>query len=279
MLVPPLCTLNIRWWQWETETFPHRPQFISQIFHSNSAHRVLLWFKMHLFSNERGRFVRLLDVSHERKLHKLFLGFQEENSCSALPSLWCKRGAGVIHEFVGCWTWRLWSPSCRHDSSDSGVLPLPPGRCLPHYHASPARTESDPLSDAVEHVVSIVTPLTHDTSPLTGSKISGSFCFRRFDSNCSDSQVRVSQCGKYLCVLYSQDFRLCFFLSVRLRTYFIVDFRSFRPFWLMILLAVLIQHITSRFCFIKKTASTRDLNNRWFTVFVAAYRLLCSRII
>lgn len=105
----------------------------------------------------------------------LFLSFQEENSSSALPSLWCKRGAGVIHEFVGCWTWRVWSPSRRHDSSDSGVLPLPPGRCLPHYHTSPARTESDPLSDAVEHVVSVITPLTHDTSLFAGRKISSSF--------------------------------------------------------------------------------------------------------
>lgn len=39
----------------------------------------------------------------------------------------------------------------------------------------------------------------------------------------------------------------------------------------MIILAVLIQHITGRFCFIKKTAGTRDLDNRWFTIFVAMY--------
>lgn len=45
----------------------------------------------------------------------------------------------------------------------------------------------------------------------------------------------------------------------------IVCFFLLRPFWLMILLAVLIQHITARFCFIKKTAGTQDLNNRWFT--------------
>ncbi|MEQ2167327.1 hypothetical protein GOODEAATRI_003006, partial [Goodea atripinnis] len=38
-----------------------------------------------------------------------------------------------------------------------------------------------------------------------------------------------------------------------------------KPFWLMILLAVVLQHITARFCFIKKTAGTRDLNNRFFT--------------
>nr|XP_057931015.1 receptor for retinol uptake stra6 [Doryrhamphus excisus]XP_057931016.1 receptor for retinol uptake stra6 [Doryrhamphus excisus]XP_057931017.1 receptor for retinol uptake stra6 [Doryrhamphus excisus]XP_057931018.1 receptor for retinol uptake stra6 [Doryrhamphus excisus] len=37
---------------------------------------------------------------------------------------------------------------------------------------------------------------------------------------------------------------------------------SMWPFWLMILLAVLIQHITARFCFIKKRAGTRNLDNR-----------------
>nr|XP_061825437.1 receptor for retinol uptake stra6-like [Nerophis lumbriciformis] len=37
---------------------------------------------------------------------------------------------------------------------------------------------------------------------------------------------------------------------------------SMWPFWLMILLSVLIQHLTARFCFIKKTAGTRDLDNR-----------------
>lgn len=50
----------------------------------------------------------------------------------------------------------------------------------------------------------------------------------------------------------------------------------FRPFWLMILLAVLVQHITSRFCFIKKDAGTRDLNNRSATVFFASQCHLCS---
>uniref|UniRef100_A0A8C6SN43 Receptor for retinol uptake STRA6 n=1 Tax=Neogobius melanostomus TaxID=47308 RepID=A0A8C6SN43_9GOBI len=34
------------------------------------------------------------------------------------------------------------------------------------------------------------------------------------------------------------------------------------PFWLMIVLVVLIQHICARFCFIRKTAGTRDLDNR-----------------
>ncbi|KAM7414625.1 hypothetical protein PAMA_019442 [Pampus argenteus] len=37
---------------------------------------------------------------------------------------------------------------------------------------------------------------------------------------------------------------------------------SMWPFWLMILFAVLIQHMTARFCFIKKVAGTQDLNNR-----------------
>uniref|UniRef100_A0A8C5FTK1 Receptor for retinol uptake STRA6 n=1 Tax=Gadus morhua TaxID=8049 RepID=A0A8C5FTK1_GADMO len=37
---------------------------------------------------------------------------------------------------------------------------------------------------------------------------------------------------------------------------------SMWPFWLMLLLAVLIQHISARCFFIKKTAGTRDLDNR-----------------
>lgn len=37
---------------------------------------------------------------------------------------------------------------------------------------------------------------------------------------------------------------------------------SMWPFWLMIILVVLIQHICARFCFIKKTAGTQDLDNR-----------------
>uniref|UniRef100_A0A3P8Q6S4 Receptor for retinol uptake STRA6 n=1 Tax=Astatotilapia calliptera TaxID=8154 RepID=A0A3P8Q6S4_ASTCA len=37
---------------------------------------------------------------------------------------------------------------------------------------------------------------------------------------------------------------------------------SMWPFWLMLLLVVLIQHVTARFCFIKKTGGTRDLDNR-----------------
>uniref|UniRef100_A0A1A7W9M9 Receptor for retinol uptake STRA6 n=2 Tax=Iconisemion striatum TaxID=60296 RepID=A0A1A7W9M9_9TELE len=44
------------------------------------------------------------------------------------------------------------------------------------------------------------------------------------------------------------------------------------PFWLMILLAVLFQHITARFCFIKKTAGTHDLNNRG-NLFLLTYLL------
>lgn len=46
----------------------------------------------------------------------------------------------------------------------------------------------------------------------------------------------------------------------------------------MIFLAVLIQHITARFCFIKKTAGTRDLDNRWFTLFVAIYYPCCVHL-
>ncbi|XP_068595655.1 receptor for retinol uptake stra6 [Brachionichthys hirsutus] len=47
---------------------------------------------------------------------------------------------------------------------------------------------------------------------------------------------------------------------------------SMWPFWLMIFLAVLIQHITSRFWFIKKTAGTRDLDNRG-NLFLLTYLL------
>ncbi|TKS73492.1 Stimulated by retinoic acid gene 6 protein -like protein [Collichthys lucidus] len=47
---------------------------------------------------------------------------------------------------------------------------------------------------------------------------------------------------------------------------------SMWPFWLMILLAVLIQHIAGRFCFIKKTAGTRDLDNRG-NLFLLTYLL------
>ncbi|KAM7396770.1 hypothetical protein PAMP_019783 [Pampus punctatissimus] len=47
---------------------------------------------------------------------------------------------------------------------------------------------------------------------------------------------------------------------------------SMWPFWLMILLAVLIQHMTARFCFIKKIAGTRDLNNRG-SLFLLTYLL------
>ncbi|XP_008275041.1 receptor for retinol uptake stra6 [Stegastes partitus] len=47
---------------------------------------------------------------------------------------------------------------------------------------------------------------------------------------------------------------------------------SMWPFWLMILLAVLIQHITARFCFIRKIAGTRDLDNRG-NLFLLTYLL------
>ncbi|KAM4618239.1 receptor for retinol uptake stra6 [Polymixia lowei] len=44
------------------------------------------------------------------------------------------------------------------------------------------------------------------------------------------------------------------------------------PFWLMLLLAALTQHISARFCFIKKTAGTRDLDNRG-SLFLLTYLL------
>ncbi|KAI9529736.1 Receptor for retinol uptake stra6 [Dissostichus eleginoides] len=47
---------------------------------------------------------------------------------------------------------------------------------------------------------------------------------------------------------------------------------SMWPFWLMIVLAVLIQHLTGRFCFIKKIAGTRDLHNRG-NLFLLTYLL------
>uniref|UniRef100_A0A667YHJ8 Receptor for retinol uptake STRA6 n=1 Tax=Myripristis murdjan TaxID=586833 RepID=A0A667YHJ8_9TELE len=47
---------------------------------------------------------------------------------------------------------------------------------------------------------------------------------------------------------------------------------SMWPFWLMLLLAVVLQHITARFCFIKKTAGTRDLDNRG-SLFLLTYLL------
>nr|XP_020486940.1 receptor for retinol uptake STRA6 [Labrus bergylta]XP_020486941.1 receptor for retinol uptake STRA6 [Labrus bergylta] len=47
---------------------------------------------------------------------------------------------------------------------------------------------------------------------------------------------------------------------------------SMWPFWLMIILAVLIQHITGRFCFIKKDGGTRDLDNRG-NLFLLTYLL------
>uniref|UniRef100_A0AAR2IYD1 Receptor for retinol uptake STRA6 n=1 Tax=Pygocentrus nattereri TaxID=42514 RepID=A0AAR2IYD1_PYGNA len=44
------------------------------------------------------------------------------------------------------------------------------------------------------------------------------------------------------------------------------------PFWLMLFLAVLMQHLTSRFLFIKKEAGTRDLTNRG-SLFLLTYLL------
>ncbi|KAK7890992.1 hypothetical protein WMY93_022955 [Mugilogobius chulae] len=68
---------------------------------------------------------------------------------------------------------------------------------------------------------------------------------------------------------------------------------SMWPFWLMLLLVVLIQHISARFCFIKRTAGTQDLDNRpnlflmtyvlfpvsvLVGVLLAAWRLLISAL-
>ncbi|XP_056272631.1 receptor for retinol uptake stra6 [Pseudoliparis swirei] len=53
---------------------------------------------------------------------------------------------------------------------------------------------------------------------------------------------------------------------------------SMWPFWLMILLAVLIQHILGRFCFIKKTAGTRDLDNRG-SLFLLTYLLFTVNVL
>ncbi|KAF7663272.1 hypothetical protein LDENG_00215000 [Lucifuga dentata] len=53
---------------------------------------------------------------------------------------------------------------------------------------------------------------------------------------------------------------------------------SMWPFWLMIVLAVLIQHITARFCFIKKTAGTRDLDNR-SGLFLLTYLLFPANVL
>ncbi|KAF3688788.1 Receptor for retinol uptake stra6 [Channa argus] len=47
---------------------------------------------------------------------------------------------------------------------------------------------------------------------------------------------------------------------------------SMWPFWLMIFLALLIQHLTARFWFIKKTAGTQDLDNRG-NLFLLTYLL------
>ncbi|KAI2648227.1 Receptor for retinol uptake stra6 [Labeo rohita] len=49
------------------------------------------------------------------------------------------------------------------------------------------------------------------------------------------------------------------------------------PFWLMLFLAVLIQHVTSRFLFIKKDAGTRDLNNRG-SLFLLSYVLFLVNV-
>ncbi|XP_076860728.1 receptor for retinol uptake stra6 isoform X2 [Brachyhypopomus gauderio] len=50
------------------------------------------------------------------------------------------------------------------------------------------------------------------------------------------------------------------------------------PFWLLLLLAVLIQHLTSRFLFIQKEAGTRDLANRG-SLFLLSYLLFPSNVL
>uniref|UniRef100_A0A671QA02 Receptor for retinol uptake STRA6 n=1 Tax=Sinocyclocheilus anshuiensis TaxID=1608454 RepID=A0A671QA02_9TELE len=52
---------------------------------------------------------------------------------------------------------------------------------------------------------------------------------------------------------------------------------SMWPFWLMLFLAVLIQHLTSRFLFVKKDAGTRDLNNRG-SLFLLSYMLFLVNV-
>ncbi|KAK6309443.1 hypothetical protein J4Q44_G00209060 [Coregonus suidteri] len=44
------------------------------------------------------------------------------------------------------------------------------------------------------------------------------------------------------------------------------------PFWLMLFLAAVVQHVTARFCFIKKSSGTRDLHNRG-SLFLLTYLL------
>ncbi|XP_042184603.1 receptor for retinol uptake stra6 [Oncorhynchus tshawytscha] len=44
------------------------------------------------------------------------------------------------------------------------------------------------------------------------------------------------------------------------------------PFWLMLFSVVVVQHVTTRFCFIKKSAGTRDLHNRG-SLFLLTYLL------
>ncbi|CAB1331756.1 unnamed protein product [Coregonus sp. 'balchen'] len=44
------------------------------------------------------------------------------------------------------------------------------------------------------------------------------------------------------------------------------------PFWLMLFLAAVVQHVTARFCFIKKSTGTRDLHNRG-SLFLLTYLL------
>ncbi|RVE71790.1 hypothetical protein OJAV_G00055500 [Oryzias javanicus] len=82
-------------------------------------------------------------------------------------------------------------------------------------------------------------------------------------------------------VIQTMVFFLCLLITVfliiipilhRQNLFLLQTLWSMWPFWLMILLSVLIQHITARFCFIKKTAGTLDLDNRG-NLFLLTYLL------
>lgn len=168
---------------------------------------------------------------------------------------------GVVVWFCGCGalvtascskSLQLCSFSCRHDRPDYGVLPLPAGDRLPHYHPGSVQREPDPPSDAVEHVVSFSCTLTWIAHP----KIELTVSIRGWICSCKKFPFTSSSTEKYFwyspfCWLWWHNSKLCSC--------------PFRPFWLMIILAVLFQHLVGRFCFIKKIAGTRDLDNRWRT--------------
>lgn len=100
-----------------------------------------------------------------------------------------------------------------------------------------------------------------------------SYSWNSFQSTATTYVPCMFDCNifrSYIVLSVTKCFFFCFLSFLYYcRRCLIVDFCPFRPFWLMIILAVLIQHITGRFCFIKKTAGTRDLDNRWFILFVS----------